>query len=174
MSELSPERLRRIAHTLHDGGYSSEANALEDMAEEMEKGGSVSAIGESADRATLIHEHDCPKVWDFYKKHALGSKLCPSCFGCGHQAYDRADWWATHGELPDIYLCKGCVEKLRAVSATRESIIEECAAVAMDAPCKADDDHEYRWEDTYKTAAWEIAHAIRKLKNSSSTRGVNE
>lgn len=62
---------------------------------------------------------------EFWRKHALGSKLCPSCLACGHQAFDRADWWITHGELPDVYICKGCVEKLRApVSAI--AVTERC------------------------------------------------
>lgn len=60
------------------------------------------------ERQRYIHEHDCPKAWEFYSKHASGSKLCPSCFMCGQQYPDRNDWAITHMELPDIYICKPC------------------------------------------------------------------
>lgn len=63
------------------------------------------------------------KVWDFYRRYAVGSKLCPSCLLCGKQAFDPADWSIRHAELPDIYICKACVDAARAVpSATDEKI----------------------------------------------------
>lgn len=77
------------------------------------------------ERQRLIHEHDCPRAWDFFRKHAIGSKMCPSCLACGHQAFDRADWWITHGELPDIYICKTCVEKLRGIGSATTRVPDD-------------------------------------------------
>lgn len=74
------------------------------------------------ERDRYIHQHDCPRIWDFWKKYALGSKLCPSCLLCGHQAHDPADWSIRHAELPDIYICKACVDKARTPSATASGI----------------------------------------------------
>lgn len=73
------------------------------------------------ERDRYIHEHDCPRIWEFWKKYALGSKLCPSCLLCGVQAFDPEDWAIRHAELPDIYICKGCAEKARAPSSTSSS-----------------------------------------------------
>lgn len=56
---------------------------------------------------------------EFWRKHALGSMLCPSCFMCGQQR-KREDWAITHAELPDIYICKECVTSAR--SATGEKM----------------------------------------------------
>lgn len=73
------------------------------------------------ERSRLIHEHDCPKVWEFYRKHSMGSKLCPSCLLCGQVEPDRERWAITHMELPDIYICKPCVESARsAIACTAE------------------------------------------------------
>jgi hypothetical protein len=49
---------------------------------------------------------------DFWDRHAKGSMLCPSCLLCGHQR-PREQWSITHGELPDIYICKPCVDAAR-------------------------------------------------------------
>lgn len=43
-------------------------------------------------------------------------------------------------------------------------VLEEAAKIVFDMPLKADDRHEYRWEDTYKCAALECAQAIRAAK----------
>lgn len=50
-----------------------------------------------------------PTLSAFYSKHAIGSMVAPSCFGCGHVG-ERS---TTHFELPDVYLCTNCVEKIR-------------------------------------------------------------
>jgi hypothetical protein len=65
------------------------------------------------ERERYIHEHDCPRIWDFWKKYALGSKVCPSCLLCGHQRHDPDEWAIRHAELPDIYICKPCVDAAR-------------------------------------------------------------
>ena len=109
-------------------------------------------------RQKYIHDHDCPKAWEFFHKHAMGSKLCPSCFACGHQAHDRADWWITHGELPDVYICKGCVEKLRAPLSAGEAP----EAVKFDK----------WWESQDKEKGWNeaIRAAIQMAQTATATR----
>ena len=90
----------------------------------------VSAIEPSKlrgeERRKYIHDHDCPKVWEFFNKHSGGSKLCPSCLMCGQQYHDREDWGITHLELPDIYICKPCVAKARAAGSS-SSFTEQAA-----------------------------------------------
>lgn len=60
------------------------------------------------ERKAYIHEHDCPKAWEFFNRWALGSKLCPSCFKCGRPEPDREKWAIRHLNLPDIYICAAC------------------------------------------------------------------
>jgi hypothetical protein len=60
------------------------------------------------DRDAAIHAHDCPVFRDFYMKHALGSKTCPSCLKCGKAEPDRDRWAIQHMELPDVYICADC------------------------------------------------------------------
>lgn len=45
-----------------------------------------------------------PQLAAFFDKYALGSKVAPSCFGCGHVRPRSTQ----HAELPDIYLCVEC------------------------------------------------------------------
>jgi hypothetical protein len=70
-------------------------------------------IALSAERALKVHEHDCPTAWNFFNKHGLGDKLCPSCLLCGKVEGDRDRWSIQHMELPNIYICKGCVDAAR-------------------------------------------------------------
>lgn len=72
------------------------------------------------ERRKYIHDHDCPTAWAFFNKHASGSKVCPSCLTCGQQVHDREEWGITHLELPDIYVCKPCVAKLRSTASAIE------------------------------------------------------
>jgi hypothetical protein len=73
------------------------------------------------ERQRLIHEHDCPKAWAFYDKHAIGLKPCPSCLACGKQEPDPSKWAIKHMELPNIYICETCATALRAApSLSRE------------------------------------------------------
>jgi hypothetical protein len=67
----------------------------------------------SANRATKIHEHDCPTAWAFFNKHSLGSKLPPSCLVCGHVPADVEDIAIRHMELPNIVVCLTCRERAR-------------------------------------------------------------
>jgi hypothetical protein len=48
-----------------------------------------------------------------------------------------------------------------------DTAIEESAVVAFDMPLQSGDRHSYRWSDTGKAMAWDIAYAIRKLKNAA-------
>ena len=64
-------------------------------------------------RQQYIHEHDCPKVWEFFLRWSAGSKVCPSCLLCGQQRHDPADWKIRHAVLPDIYICNVCVDAAR-------------------------------------------------------------
>jgi hypothetical protein len=54
--------------------------------------------------------HDFPHLSEFYAKHALGSKLAPSCLTCGKG--DVTEPAIRHLELPDIVVCAECAEKL--------------------------------------------------------------
>lgn len=92
-------------------GHATGANATTPPSSIAQGSAPESLRGE--ERQRYIHEHDCPKVWDFFRRYAMGSKLCPSCLMCGHQAFDRADWIITHGDLPDIYICRTCVDAKR-------------------------------------------------------------
>lgn len=74
----------------------------------------------SSERAQLIHEHDCPTAWKFFNKHGLGDKLCPSCLLCGKVEEDRDRWAIQHMELPNIYICKGCVDAARTIHSASE------------------------------------------------------
>jgi hypothetical protein len=50
----------------------------------------------------------------------------------------------------------------RAYQAATAAERERCARVAMDMPLKSNDGiHDYRWNDTAKAVAWDIAAAIR-------------
>lgn len=57
------------------------------------------------ERDAAIHKTDCPTFRAFWEKHALGSKLPPSCLCCGQVKGNRA---IQHAELPDIYICDDC------------------------------------------------------------------
>lgn len=86
-------------------------------------------------REKYIHDHDCPKAWEFYKRYAVGSKLCPSCLLCGKQAFDPADWSIRHADLPDIYICKTCVDAARSNLSARGELLKEasaCLRLALD------------------------------------------
>lgn len=62
---------------------------------------------EAIKRRTARMEQAFPILDAFYRKHALGSMLCPSCLKCGQmtQPEDRA---IQHAELPDIFICNAC------------------------------------------------------------------
>jgi hypothetical protein len=66
-----------------------------------------SSIGRSEDAALAYKA--------FWERHALGSKVCPSCLLCGQQR-PREEWDITHGELPDIYICRSCVSSARSAT----------------------------------------------------------
>ena len=61
----------------------------------------------------LISQHDAAIFKAFFDEHAIGSKGLPSCLLCGYAEPDRQRWAVTHAELPDIYICKSCVDKAR-------------------------------------------------------------
>ncbi len=48
-----------------------------------------------------------PTMARFFDKYALGGKLKPSCFMCGSNEHEPS---IKHLELPDIHVCKHCVE----------------------------------------------------------------
>jgi len=50
-----------------------------------------------------------PTLAKFFDKHALGSKVKPSCLACGS---DKNEIATRHLELPDIYICDKCVEAI--------------------------------------------------------------
>lgn len=54
--------------------------------------------------------HDYPKLLQFFERHALGSKMPPSCLGCGQDK----PFSTKHMDLPDIGLCADCVAAIRA------------------------------------------------------------
>ncbi len=58
---------------------------------------------------------------EFWERHALGSKLCPSCMLCGHQR-PRGEWAITHMELPDIYICRPCVDAARSAQSANGAL----------------------------------------------------
>lgn len=64
---------------------------------------------------------------DFWDKHAKGSMLCPSCLMCG-AACAKEQWAIRHAELPDIYICACCVEKVRNPIETGVSATAGCCS----------------------------------------------
>jgi hypothetical protein len=45
--------------------------------------------------------------------------------------------------------------------------VDEAAVIAFDMPLESQEErHAYRWKDTAKAMAWDIAHAIRKRLDS--------
>lgn len=73
------------------------------------------ALSAMGDRDAAIHAHDCPVFHEFYSKHAVGSKLPPSCLVCGHAQPDREEWAIQHMELPNIIVCRACRDKAQYV-----------------------------------------------------------
>lgn len=63
----------------------------------------------------------------FFDKYALGSKLAPSCFGCG-QPWKAWEGTTRHAELPDIYLCAECARKINAGQRGEPVATEEITA----------------------------------------------
>lgn len=49
---------------------------------------------------------------EFYRKHATGSLLAPSCFGCGG-TWMGEEGATRHLELPDIFLCAKCADAIK-------------------------------------------------------------
>lgn len=84
-------------------------------------------------RSQKIHEHDCPQVWEFYRKHSMGSKLCPSCLLCGNAEPDRERWAITHMELPDIYICAPCVNAARSATQRSKWRLDEIVSYVLEA-----------------------------------------
>ncbi len=68
-------------------------------------------------------ETQCLHFKEFWEKHALGSKLCPSCLLCGQQR-PREQWAIQHGELPDIYICEPCVTAARSASGKHTELLQ--------------------------------------------------
>lgn len=98
-------------------------NILAEPSEELREKYKTSSPEE---RQRLIHEHDCPKAWDFFNRWSTGSKVCPSCLLCGKQYFDRKEEWAIqHAVLPDIYICKPCVTAARSTTRTLPDIPTE-------------------------------------------------
>jgi len=64
------------------------------------------------ERELEIHRHDCPTFRKFWERHAMLSKVCPSCLLCGQQS-DPANAAITHAELPNIFICQPCAAKAR-------------------------------------------------------------
>lgn len=58
------------------------------------------------ERVKMIHENDCPSVWAFFDKYALGPKWRPSCLVCGKNDY--ASVAIQHAELSGIIVCDSC------------------------------------------------------------------
>ena len=84
----------------------------------------MSANDKNSDRAAAIHANDCPTFQEFWQKHALPSKAAPSCLLCGAPVANEQRA-IQHAELPNIFICACCVEKVRhpePASATRPTM----------------------------------------------------
>ena len=66
-------------------------------------------------------EHDMPILHKFFDKHALGSKLAPSCLVCGQTLTDSPG--IGHMELSGVVICKTC-------HAQPATIAEQAARIA--------------------------------------------
>lgn len=130
---------------------------------------SPSSTAATEERWKAIHEHDCPKFKDFYMKHAMGSKLCPSCLLCGKQRFNRAEEWAiTHAELPDIYICKPCVDAARAPVSAR---VTQFAFTSPFVMCEEKGDHWIEDSSGIPLDRDEILRTLNTLSSLPTERG---
>lgn len=103
--------------------YVAARNCIPALSSLLEQGEAVTEEGfdklRGEARELAVHRHDCPKVWDFFQKHAgltVESALPQSCFACGNVG-ERA---ITHLELPNIYICTTCASAIRAPGGKRD------------------------------------------------------
>lgn len=69
-----------------------------------------------------IINHDFPTYAAFFNRHALGSKLPPSCLVCGQAQPSRDTWAIINMELPNIIVCTTCRDKAIASPTAPEGV----------------------------------------------------
>ena len=102
----SADTWQRAKVTMLENSLEEAMAEISNLRRDMERG----MANHNADLNAVVPSHVAERETEraFYWKHAMGAKVCPSCLVCGH-AKDRDEWAITHGELPNIYVCTGCV-----------------------------------------------------------------
>ena len=135
------------------------------------------------ERAHQGDPFNCPScgAHDFGLYSTLGLEKCPRCVDDERKHYQELLWRLYEGIYghrkaenidPFSTAVGGALEVNKAwnergrqpAEDSYRKAITEATQCAMDMPLKCEHErHSYRWTDTYKAAAWDIAHAIRKL-----------
>jgi hypothetical protein len=61
-------------------------------------------------RELALHRHDCPIYQEFWQRHAIPTKIAPSCLVCGKSMVGE-QVAIQHMELPNIVVCFQCRDK---------------------------------------------------------------
>jgi hypothetical protein len=93
--------------------------------------GEIARIEPPDDQASIQRKLQAyPKLSEFFSKYALGSKLPPSCFVCGHVVVDVG---VSHMELPDVVCCKRCKEvSERAAQPPADALLKRARNLLID------------------------------------------